>query len=152
MKAKKPPTHDKGKRNRTIWALAKDLGINSEYLHVLVFSITQSESVGKLNLKQQKEVIAHLKNEQAKRNRTQSRLEADGKVFRMPTPSQRYFLNRILSEISQKLNLKSSEAYLNSVSERMFKKTPDRLDRREFGNLIRQLRRITESAKAAEGA
>jgi hypothetical protein len=133
-----------------IWAIAKSLGINSEYLHVLVYALTNSESISALNSGQLKIVIEHLRKEQAKQNKINKRNEKESKIFQLPSPAQRYKLQFVLKDISAILNLRDSKAYLNSITNKMFGKAPEKLDRREFGNLLKQLISITNKTKIAK--
>ena len=144
---KKQPMRNK--QLSCIWAMAKSLGINSEYLHVLVFSITGKESLSTLSPKESMSVVDHLKKEQAKQNKTNSKLESEKNVWRLPTPQQRYFMQKLLSDVTKILSLQNPNAYLESISKRMFGKLPGKLDRKEFGNLIKQLKQITTATKKA---
>lgn len=132
-----------------IWAIAKVLGITSEYLHVLVWGMTGSESISALDSKQLNQVYTHLRDEQAKQNKVNKKLESGEKVFQLPTPAQRYKLDYVLRDITRILNLRDSKAYLNSISTKMFGKHAGGLDRKEFGNLIKQLLTITNKTRIA---
>ncbi len=148
METIKSPTRNK--KISTIWAIAKNLGINSEYLHVLVWGMTEVESIKELNPKQLDLVITHLKKEQAKQNKLDKKNESNGKVFQLPTPAQRYKLQITVSDISRILNLRDSKAYLEAISQKMFHKQFEKLNRREYGNLIKQLLLITVKTKKAQ--
>jgi hypothetical protein len=143
VQTKKPSTYKM--KIATIWAIARNLGIDSEYLHVLVFGITGSESISALKTSELNAVIDQLKKMQAKQNNTDKRNEKSKNVYQLPTPAQRNFLNISLLEVARILNLKSPRNYLESISERMFKKPTEKLTRAQFGNLIKQLREIINS-------
>lgn len=133
-----------------IWVIAKELGINKEYLHVLVYCITGGESIKALSEVELKKVVDHLKKEQAKFHAQQKRNERDAKVHRLPTPQQRYYCSRLLLDAKRILDLKDPNAYLESIAKRMFDKPVMKLDRKEFGSLIKQLTQITKASKKAQ--
>jgi hypothetical protein len=148
MQPKKQPMRKK--QISTIWAIAKTLGINSEYLHVLVWGITGSESISALSDKQLTLVIDHLKKEQAKQNQINKKQESSEKVFQLPTPAQRYKLHYVIADLRKILNLRDSNAYLQSISKKMFDRAFEKLNRKEFGNLLKQLISITNKTKIAK--
>lgn len=133
---------------RTIWALAKELQINEEYLHVLVYALTEKESIASLSIIELKKVVKHLLNEKEKRNREFKKAEKEKNVYRLPTPLQRYTLNKAMLEVREILNLRDTEAYLNSMTQRMYNKDLNKLDRGEYGNLIKQILLITRRKNA----
>lgn len=133
---------------RTIWGISKELQIHEEYLHVLVYALTGKESIASLSLCELKNVVKHLFNEKEKRNRELKIAEKEKNVYRLPTPLQRYTLNKAMLEVREILNLRDTEAYLNSMTQRMYNKDLNRLDRGEFGNLIKQILLITRRKNA----
>jgi hypothetical protein len=130
----------------SIWAISNSLGITEEYLYVIVFSLTNSSSISELNERQLSKIVLHLKEVQRKQNIHNKKLESGNKkVHRLPTPNQRMYCNQLLMEVKVILFINNEVAYLENISNRMFQKPSAKLSRHEYGNLIKQLIKITSA-------
>ena len=136
------------KRKRKIsqlWCLAKDLNMDNEMLHVAVYGLTGKESIRKLTYPQLVAVVKTLttkKQQDRRRNYAKNSTMADQGVHLLATPDQRELVKNLMAVITNKLQLKYPNSYLEAICKRTFNSTFLKLNRQQMIKLIETLKSI----------
>ena len=148
MAPRKRQTSGTDPRNRKIarvWCLARDLGMDTESLHLAVESVTGKNSIADLGMMELDIVSRKLKETLFKQNRQKylenERNRKNGTAF-MPTPAQKNLVSDYIEKLTPILQLNKPEFYLESICRRTFRKDYKKLHKGEMQRLIEVLKSI----------
>jgi len=145
-KGKKVPTRES--QIARVWCLARDLGFNSEPLHVSVEGITGKTSIAKLSMLELKSVIKTLEAALDQRRRSQrSENRKKGGVVSFPTAQQRDLVADLIRQITPLLRINNPDAYLQAICKRTFRRDYSRLSGHQVQSLIEALKSILQRSQ-----
>jgi len=148
MTPRKRQTSGTDPRNRKIarvWCLARDLGMDTESLHLAVESVTGKNSIADLGM-MELDIVSNKLKELLHRNNRQKYIENarnrnNGTAF-MPTPAQKNLVSDYIEKLTPILQLNKPEFYLESICRRTFRKDYKKLNKGEMQRLIEVLKSI----------
>lgn len=134
--------NERARKIARIHCLAKDCGMSNIILHITVEGVTGKDSIASLTDMELEKVEKTLVKLLPKQKRTRTS-RAQGPVY-LSTPEQRDKVTQLIIELTPHIDLRSSEAYLNALSKRMFKRSYNRLLLRQMQQLIEALKSIID--------
>lgn len=148
MAPRKRQTSGTDPRNRKIarvWCLARDLGMDTESLHLAVESVTGKNSISVLGMMELDIVANKLKELLRRQNREKylenARSRKNGTAF-MSTPAQKNLVSDYIEKLTPVLQLNKPDFYLESICRRTFRKDYKKLNKGEMQRLIEVLKSI----------
>ncbi len=135
----------KNKKISRLWCLAKDLGMESDMLHVAVEGITGKTSISSLTINQLSSVIDVLnkkRRQDRQRKYRKNSAESESGVEQIATPDQRELVSKLMHVITEKLSLQNPQGYLEAICRRTFHSQYSRLRRSQMIKLIETLKSI----------
>jgi len=123
-----------------LWALSRELGIDSDALHVIVEMTTGLDSIRACSLDQVNQAITVL--EYQKKTRPKTHRPSAGNVTLLPTYDQRKLARQIMADIARSGDIKNPDCYLDGVCRKRVGKPFHRLTAIELRDVIEALKQI----------
>ena len=133
---------------KKIWALARELQISEDNLHIRIFALTKKEHIGwkkgtGLSFDEAGTVIRDLSKMKPKK-RKQKTIRSESGVIALATPDQKSFLEDLILKINSTGKYKLS---LDGMSQRQLKKSAHLLTRNDARILTESLKSILARVK-----